>query len=182
MKWILLAVYVGLVALGAIIIAVRSQRKFEFTAARDLPLNHRVAAADLKAPDLSWTFGAEAPRPDGYSGGYLDREVRAGHALPRNTVRTRPVRDRTVETYLWYLRDSEKQWAQIVDPGWIIDLCADSCVSMGMPVLAVECTGTDGASALLLQVTPDQRKAILGFAGKQKLNINVSEANPGGWP
>jgi hypothetical protein len=176
-KTVLLGVYVALVAIGAMFSLVRSQRGLEYAAQRALPRDHRVVASDLRAPDLTWVLAPGLRSKADYVDRYLDRSVSAGHPVKHEYLRERPmpVAVRGTEAYAWLLRETEEPWAQILDVGWAVDLCADDCPVMAAPVLALDCANAStGVCVVVLQLTPDQRKRLLAFPGKQRLNITVS--------
>ena len=183
MKLLVIGVYVVLTGLGAIRVAVRSQRTFEFTAARDLSPNHRVLASDLKGPVTNWVLAPSLPEESQYNGRYLDRKVEAGKPVRRDYLKARPVVAAApgTEPYAWLLSDKDKQWLQVVDVGWTVDLCAETCPVMDAPVLALDCASPSaGPCAEILQLTTSQKQTLLAYPGKNKLNLIVSRADLGG--
>jgi hypothetical protein len=182
MRSVLLIGYFFLVALGAMCILSRSQSELEYAAERDLPRNHRVVASDLRRPNLVWALASGLSPKSDYSGWYLDRRLIAGESVKREYLKDRPtpIAVHGLETYGWLLGESEKRWSQILDVGWAVDLCADKCPLMGAPVLAVECAKLSTEPCIvILQITPAQRKELLAYPGKQKLNITVSSVHLG---
>jgi len=183
MKPALLVAYFGLVAIGGISILIRSRRAFEYIAQRDLPPNHRLLASDLRTPNLAWALEPALPEKSDYTGRYLDRRIRAGEPVRREYLRAQPalLAAQGTESYTWFLKDSEKQWLQVLDVGWTLDLCADTCPVMGAPVLALNCSSPNSqACAVVLQLTSDQKRALLAYPGKSKLSITVSAVDFGG--
>jgi len=183
MKLLTIAVYVILAGLGAIRIVVRSQRTFEFTAARDLPPNHRVFASDLQEPVTNWALAPSLPEKSQYCGRYLDRRVEAGKPVRRDYLKARPVVAAApgTGTYAWLLSGEDKRWLQVVDVGWTVDLCAETCPVMDAPVLALDCANpSSGPCAEILQLTIAQKQALLAYPGKNKLKLIVSRADLGG--
>lgn len=183
MKNALRIVYFILVAVGALLVHLRAQRVFEYAAERDLPRGHRVLASDLRTPDLRWALAPALVDKSEFVGRYLDRGIGTGQPMKPEYVKDLPVTIPThgMETFAWWLRDSDRHWTQILDVGWRVDLCADECPVVDAPVLAVECATREGdVCAVVLQVTPEQRKALSGYRGKQKLNLVVNSADFGG--
>ena len=170
-------------AIGAMFILIRSQLAFEYASESALPRNHRVLASDLRAPDLAWALAPGLRPKSDYAGRYLDRSVASGEPMKHEYLKDRPapVAVQGTRAYGWLLREGEKQWSQILDVGWAVDLCADNCPVMGAPVLAVDCTNPSaGACVVVLQLTPDQTKTLLEYPSKQKLSMAVSRVDLGG--
>jgi len=181
MRTALLVIYVVVLAVGGLSVYLRSRQSFEYQAARFLARNRCLVAGDLRAPDLRWALATRLPEKSAYVGKYLNREVSPGMIVERENLAARPMLTLSpgVEAYAFLLRESERHWAEILEPGWTVDLCAVDCPLMGAPVLAVDCPSA-AAGAVLLQVTSEQKHALAGYHAKQDLKLVVSEVNLGG--
>jgi hypothetical protein len=183
MKWAVFSLYALLVVLGAIPIALRSRQSFEFTASRDLPPNHRVLISDLREPDTAWALAPSLPESSRYTGRYLDREVDTGNPVKQQYLKMRPEikPGPNTEAFPWLLRESDRQWLEVLDVGWRVDLCAESCPVRDTPVLALECPSpTSGTCGAVLELTATQRDSLLAYPNKNKLTLAVSRAKLGG--
>jgi len=182
MKWMIISAYALFVGLGALSILSRSQQTFEFTALRDLPANHRVLDSDLREPENAWALAPSLPQSSKYTGKYLDREVDAAAPVKLAYLKTRPAFKAAPNTELfpWLLNDGERRWLEVLDVGWRVDLCAETCPVMDAPVLALECTSpTSGRCVAVLQLTTCQRDKLLAYPNKNKLSLAVSKAELG---
>jgi hypothetical protein len=181
MRTVLLLIYVVVLALGAVGVYLRSRRTFEYEATRFLPRNHCLVAGDLRAPDLRWVLAPRLPEKSAFVGKYLDRELSPGMTVKREYLAARPVLrfSAGTESYAWLLREGERRWAEVLEPGWTVDLCAKECPLLGARVLAVECV--DGAScAVQFEVTAEQKSALAGYRAKQELKVVLSGVYLGG--
>jgi hypothetical protein len=182
MKPCLIGVYLVLVVSGALAIAVRSSRRFYFTATRHLPQNHRVLASDLRAPESAWALSPSPPEDSKYAGRYLVREMWPQEEIKPEYLKSHPVLKPASGTtaYAWLLPDADKGWLQVVDAGWTVDLCAEKCPVIGAPLLAWDCASPDeGPCAAVIQVTPDQEARLVEYPNKNKLRLAVSRVDLG---
>lgn len=183
MKPWLVGVYLVLAVSGALAIAIRSSRTFDFTATRHLPQNHRVLASDLRAPDTGWALSPSIPEESKYTGRYLAREVWPQEAMKPEYLKSHPVLKPAPGTtaYAWLLPDVDEEWLQVVDVGWTVDLCAETCPVMDAPLLAWDCASPDvGPCAAVIQMTPAQEAKLVEYPGKNKLRLAVSRVDLGG--
>lgn len=183
MRIILPLLYLALVAGGALLVSGRSREEaFDYRATQALQRGHRVLASDLRLPDMTWTL-APALRPKSeYVGRYLDRNIAGGHWVRKEYLKERPTLTAAPGTVAhgWLLREAEKHWRDVLDVGWIVDLCDEQCAVTGSPVLAISCPGPEaGSCAVVLQLSPDQSKTLLAYRTKQKLNIIVGRVDYG---
>jgi hypothetical protein len=182
MKRWLIGVYAVLAVSGALAIAIRSSRTFDFTATRHLKQNHRVLASDLRAPDTGWALSPSLPEESKYAGRYLGREVRPQEAIKPGYLKSHPVLKPAPGTtaYAWLLPDADKEWLHVVDVGWTVDLCAETCPVMDAPLLAWDCaTPNGGLCAAVIQVTPAQVAKLVEYSGKNKLRLAVNRVDLG---
>lgn len=183
MKLLLVGLYVVALAAGAAAIVARSHESMEYTAAKRLEKGHQIQDADLRAPDRRWALASGLPSRSSYAGRFLDRPVERTEPVKRAYLVDRPPVSGAAGTvaYAWYLRDTDREWSRVLDVGWLVDLCAETCPVMGAPVLAVDCRSPGGTDCVaILQFTPDQLKTMLAYPVKQKLRIAVSAARAGG--
>jgi hypothetical protein len=183
MKAWLLGVYLVLALLGAAAIVIRSSRKFDFAAARDLPRNHRLLAPDLRAPNTGWALSPSLPEESKYTGRYLDRKLGAQQPIKLEYLKSHPTINTVAGTkaYEWLLPDADKEWLQVADVGWTVDLCADICPVMDAPLLAWDCASPEsGPCAAVIQVTPAQEAKLVEYPAKNKLRLAVSRVDLGG--
>lgn len=182
MRIVLLSIYVVVVAVGALAVHSRSRREFDYLVVRSVPRNHRLLAGDLRAPDLTWALAPRLPQKSEIFGKYLDRGVLANDAVRREYLSPRPLLRSTPGKiqYAWLLRGSERHWSASLDPGWSIDLCAETCPILDAPVVAVDCTDSESECAVLLEITQEQETVLSKYSGKQKLNIVANRVTLGG--
>jgi hypothetical protein len=183
MKLLLHIAYLVLVAAGAVAIAMRSGQRFEFTASRLLLKNHRLLTSDVREPDSSWALAPSLPQASKYVGRYLDRNIEAGRPIKMNYLKPLPAvtSDPKTAPFPWLLKDADQHWLGVLDVGWTVDLCAETCPVMNAPILAVNCNSpTSGQCMVVLQLTGDQQSKLLEYPGKNKLSLAVSRADSGG--
>jgi len=182
MRIVLLSIYVILVAVGALAVYSRSGREFDYLVVRSVPRNHRLLAGDLRAPDLTWALTPSLLQKSALVGKYLDRDLLANAAVRRDYLSPRPLLSSTPgkKPYAWLLRDNERHWSALLEPGWSIDLCAETCPILDAPVVAVDCGDTESACAVLLEITQEQEAVLSKYSEKQKLNIVANRVTIGG--
>jgi hypothetical protein len=178
MKWLMILIYLLLVATGAVAIVLRSQKSLEVTAAKDLPANHRLADSDLLAPATSWTLARSVPDASKYTGRYLNHGVKSGEVVQIASLQPHPTikAKEGTEAFPWFLHDADQRWQTILDVGWRVDLCAETCPAMDAPVLALDCDSPNSSNcAAELQLTRAQRDSLLSYSPKNKLTLAISK-------
>jgi hypothetical protein len=132
-----------------------------WVAARDLPANTHLTAADLKAPQ-GLADARNLPPLDGLVGKYLWEDVAAGAEVKTPDLHDRPAVPDTAVTFIYPLAQAEIGLAEVLAPGDRVSVCA-----IGEMDDAPSCSGPLGVIAIRLGKGVEERWLLLDVAGQE---------------